>query len=91
MSLRSQGWRPCATGLLHPIRPLLAGSHQPHYALHPTLSLPFYPFYHQSDCNLLCHIGKSSKTLPESWANYVISIQLSLLHIQHLWLIPVMD
>lgn len=65
MSLHSQGRTPHATGLLHPIRPLLTGSHQPLYAQRSTLSAPFYPFYHQRNSTFLWHIGKSSKTLPE--------------------------
>lgn len=36
----------------------------------------FYPFYHQSDCTLLWHIGKASKTLLERWTNYVIRVTL---------------
>lgn len=76
MSLHSQGRTPHATGFLHPIRPPLAGSHQPRSAQHSTLSLPFYPFYHQSDCTLLWHIGKASKTLLERWTNYIIRVTL---------------
>lgn len=62
MSLRSQERPPDATGFLHPIRPPLTGSHQRGTAQHSTLSLPFYPFYHQSDCTLLWHVGTARKT-----------------------------
>lgn len=61
MSLHSQGRTPNATAQLHPIRPPLAGSRWPHSAQHSTLSLPFYPFYHQSDSTLLWHISKAQK------------------------------
>lgn len=71
MSLLSQGRMPHATGFLHPIRSPVDGSHQPCTAQHFTLSLPFYPFYHQSDCTLLKHIGKASKT---SWRDELITL-----------------
>lgn len=53
MSVHSQARTPHATGFLHPIRPLLAGSHQPRSAQHPPYRCIYYPFYHQSDCTLL--------------------------------------
>lgn len=55
----------------------------------PPYRFPFYPFYHQSDCTLLWHIGKARKNLLARWTNYVMRVKLggsgwlAVPHIQH--------